>query len=193
MHTLWFRVKVLNCFYSWLCRYSVEIFVSKSISLNIEIFIRHACTFSHWTDIDGHLSQKKQKYQAVAKTWNRREWINKNGKHLRHLPLGVGPRTPLMILNIFFIKKWKIEESLMTGNTPSPYGQIFEVFSIFKPFPKDTWLQKWKIQADAMWGLDVTSLGLLAIIATILPLLDTKAQPLVSRSPRKKIKDNLNI
>ena len=101
MHTLWFRVKVLNCFYSWLCRYSVEIFVSKSISLNIEIFIRHACTFSHWTDIDGHLSQKKQKYQAVAKIWNRREWINKNGKHLRHLPLGVGPLTPLMILNSF--------------------------------------------------------------------------------------------
>ena len=77
--------------------------VCKQIHLTqFEIFIRHACTFSHWTDIDGHLSQK-QKYQAVAKIWNMTEGINKNGKHLRHLPLGVAPLTPLMILNSFFL------------------------------------------------------------------------------------------
>ena len=97
MHTLCFRVKVFNCFYSWLCRYSVGMFASKSISLNFEIFIRHACTFSHWTDIDGHLSQKTEipgycqnmKYEGKDK----QKW-----KHLRQ----VGPPTPLMILNKFF-------------------------------------------------------------------------------------------
>merc|ERR1712203_1050068 len=45
-------------------------------------------------------------------------------------------------------------------------------------------------QADAMWGLDVTSLGLLAIIATLLPLLDTKAQPLVTDAVEEKQSKN---
>ena len=36
MHTLCFRVKVLNCFYSWLCRYFVKMFASKSIWLNLK-------------------------------------------------------------------------------------------------------------------------------------------------------------
>merc|ERR1712156_565806 len=41
-------------------------------------------------------------------------------------------------------------------------------------------------QADAMWGLNVTSLGLVAIITAILPLLDTKAQPLVTDAIEEK-------
>ena len=36
MHTLCFRVKVLNCFYSGLCRYFVKMFASKSIWLNLK-------------------------------------------------------------------------------------------------------------------------------------------------------------
>ena len=77
--------------------------VCKQINLTqFEIFIRHACTFSHWTDIDGHLSQK-QKYQAVAKIWNMREGINKNGKHLRHLPLREGWISPAV--KLFYQKK----------------------------------------------------------------------------------------